>query len=70
MALNSGNTAATGLSRHEPVLASIMGDQNYAMCIANHQMQQNDLSTVTFEWTNRSSSTSSMSFPRFGKSLN
>ena len=67
---NPRNTASIGLGRQEPVLAMIMSNQSYATHIANHRMGQNDLSAVTFDWTNHGSSTSSMCFPQFGKSLN
>ncbi|MGA2801400.1 MAG: hypothetical protein ABSE97_03380 [Verrucomicrobiota bacterium] len=70
LVLNSENTAAISASRQEPILATIMSNQSYAAYLVNHRMGQNDLSAVTFEWTNRSGSTSSMGFPRFGKPLN
>ena len=70
LVLNSEYTASIGASHQEPILATIMSNQSYAAYLANHRMGQNDLSAVTFDWTNRSGSTSSMGFPPFGKLLN
>ena len=70
LVLNPRNTASSSLSRQEPTLATIMSNQSYAVHFVNHRMGQNDLSAVTFDWTNRSGSTSSMGFPPFGKLLN
>jgi hypothetical protein len=70
LVLNPKNTASIGLHRQEPILATIMSNQSYAVHFVNHRMGQNDLSAVTFDWTNRSGSTSSMGFPPFGKLLN
>jgi hypothetical protein len=70
LVLNSENTASISASRQEPILATIMSNQSYAAYLADHRMGQNDLSTVTFDWTNRSSSTLHKGFPRFGKPLN
>lgn len=54
---NYGNT-----SHHEPMIAMIMSNQNYAAYASdNFREAQNSLSAVTFEWTNRSVSPSSMS---------
>ena len=56
---NGGNS---GLSlRHEPVIATILSNQNYAAYASdNFRAAQNNLSSVTFEWTNHNVSTSSM----------
>jgi energy-coupling factor transporter ATP-binding protein EcfA2 len=70
LVLNSENTTSISPGSQEPILATIMSNQNYTMRTASHNMGQNDLFAVTFDWTNRSGSTSSMGFPRFGKSLN
>jgi hypothetical protein len=70
LVLNPGNTASSDLGRQEPILAMIMSNQSYAVHTANHRVGQNDLSAVTFDWTNHSGSTSSMGFPKFGKLLN
>jgi hypothetical protein len=64
------NTASSDLGRQEPILAMIMSNQSYAVHFVNHRMGRNDLSAVTFDWTNHSGSTSSMGFPPFGKLLN
>jgi hypothetical protein len=53
---NSGNPL-----RHDPMVAMILSNQNYAAYAAdNFRGAQNNLSAVTFEWTNRSVSPSSM----------
>ena len=70
LVLNPGNTASSNLGRQEPILAMIMSNQSYAVHFVNHRMGQNDLSAVTFDWTNHSGSTPSMCFPHFGKLLN
>ena len=70
LGLNPRNTASIGLDRQEPILATIMSNQSYAVRFVNHRMGQNDLSAVTFDWTNHSGSTSSICFSRFGKLLN
>jgi len=54
---NSGNSL-----RRDPMVAMILSNQNYAAYAAdNFREAQNNLSTVTFEWTNRNVSRSSMS---------
>jgi hypothetical protein len=48
--------------RHDPMIAMILSNQNYAAYASgNFHGAQNNLSTVTFDWTNRSVSPSSMS---------
>ena len=55
--VNPGNSP-----RQEPMIAMILSNQNYAAYAAdNFRAAQNNLSGVTFEWTNRSVSPSSMS---------
>jgi hypothetical protein len=54
---NPGNSL-----RHDPMVAMILSNQNYAAYAAdNFREAQNNLSGVTFEWTNHSVSPSSMS---------
>jgi hypothetical protein len=54
---NSGNSL-----RHDPMVAMILSNQNYAAYAAdNFRGAQNNLSAVTFEWTNHNVSRSSMS---------
>jgi len=57
---NPGNTGSS--LRHDPMIAMILSNQNYAAYAAdNFRAVQNNLPGVTFEWTNRSVSPSSMS---------
>lgn len=57
---NPGNSANS--LRHEPLAAMILSNQNYAAYASdNFRGAQNNLSAVTFEWTNHSVSGSSMS---------
>jgi hypothetical protein len=64
--LNSGTGVSNGASQHGPLLAMSLSNLSYApYAPANYRSGQNDLTSVTFDWTNRSGSTSSMSFPRF-----
>jgi hypothetical protein len=61
---NSGNSGS--LLHREPIVAMILSNQNYAAYASdNFRETQNGLSSVTFDWTNHSGLTSSMSpFPR------
>lgn len=46
---------------HEPMIAMILSNQNYAAYASgNFKSAQNNLSGVTFEWTNHNVSPSSM----------
>jgi hypothetical protein len=56
---NSENTGH--LLRHEPMTSMILSNQNYAAYASdNFRESQNGLSSVTFDWTNRSGFTSSI----------
>jgi hypothetical protein len=56
---NPGNPGSS--LRHEPMVAMILSNQNYAAYASdNFREAQNNLSAVTFEWTNHNISTSSM----------
>jgi hypothetical protein len=56
---NTGNTGHS--SRHEPKIEMILSNQNYAAYASdNFRGAQNNLSAVTFDWTNHNVSTSSM----------
>jgi hypothetical protein len=58
-AYNAGNTVHS--SRHEPMIAMILSNQSYAAYASdNFRGAQNNLSAVTFDWTNHNISTSSM----------
>ena len=47
--------------RHEPMIAMILSNQNYAAYASdNFREAQNNLSSVTFEWTNHNVFPSSM----------
>jgi hypothetical protein len=47
----------------KPVIGAVLSDQNYAAFASNgSQNEQNHLSGVTFDWTNGSVSTSSITF--------
>jgi hypothetical protein len=63
---NSGNAISGRLSRGEPLATTMLGTQSFRVpapeCLWNGE---NRLSSVIFDWTNRSGSTSSItSFPR------
>jgi hypothetical protein len=56
---NPGNPGRS--SRHDPLVAMILSNQSYAAYASdNFRQAQNNLSAVTFEWTNHSVSRSSM----------
>jgi len=61
---NTGNTGRS--SRHEPMVAMILSNQNYAAYASdNFRGAQNNLFAVTFDWTNHGGLPSSMSsYPR------
>jgi hypothetical protein len=63
---NSGNNIPGRSARREPLMATFLGSQSYlASAPDSFQKGQNDLSFVTFDWTNQSRSTSSIpSFPQ------
>ena len=56
---NAGNTGNS--LRHEPMVEMILSNQNYAAYASdNFRGAQNNLSALTFEWTNHNISTSSI----------
>jgi hypothetical protein len=58
---NSGNSLPGGSSRHEPMVAMMLSNQNYAAYVPDAcQRGQNDPSSITIDWTNRSGCTSSV----------
>ena len=63
---NSGNSLPGSSSRHEPMVAMMLSNQSYAVCVSSaFQSGQNDPPSITVDWTNRSGSASSnASFPR------
>jgi hypothetical protein len=63
---NSGNAIPGRSVRYNPNDATLLSNQGFLMPTpASPWKGQNELSSVTFDWTNRSGSTSSMpSFPR------
>ena len=62
LTLSIFNPGNPGHSRvHDPMIAMILSNQNYAAYASdNFRAAQNNLSGVTFEWTNRNVSPSSM----------
>ncbi len=57
----SGNSLPGGSPRHEPAVAMMLSNQNYAAYVSGaFQSGQNNPSSVTLGWTNRSGSNSSM----------
>ena len=64
--LNSGNAIPGQSLRRNPMVSSILSNQSpLGPALESPWKGQNELSSVTFDWTNRSGSTSSMpSFPR------
>ncbi len=63
LTLSVFNPGNQGLSlRHDPMVAIILSNQNYAAYASgNFHGTENNLSAVTFEWTNHGVSRSSMS---------
>jgi hypothetical protein len=58
---NSGNSLPVNSSRHESMVAMMLSNQNYAAYVPDaSQRRQNDLPSVTIDWTNRSGATSSV----------
>jgi hypothetical protein len=52
----------------KPLIGTVLSDGNYAAFASDGaQNQQNHLSALTFDWTNRSVSTSTISFTPSGK---
>jgi hypothetical protein len=62
---NSGNYLSSRSSRQKPMMATILSNQSYLVSVPDSfQKGLNDLSSLTFDWTNRGGSTSSItSFP-------
>jgi hypothetical protein len=62
----SGNTIPGESSGPEPLVATRLSNKSFLLPTPENPWKgQNELSSVTFDWTNRSGSTSSMpSFPR------
>ncbi|HKW30116.1 MAG TPA: hypothetical protein VJT54_12325 [Verrucomicrobiae bacterium] len=62
----SGNDISGRSSRHQPLVTTMLSNQSFPLPAPESSWKgQNALSSVTFDWTNRSGSTSSMpSFPR------
>jgi hypothetical protein len=58
---NSNNGISRVSARPEPLLAMILSNQNYTAYETGHsQNRENNWSAITFDWTNRSGSTSSI----------
>ena len=68
LVFNSGNGLPAGSSSHGTMMAMILSNQNYAVYVSDGpQNVQNRLSGVTFDWTNRGASSSSIGFTPFTK---
>jgi hypothetical protein len=63
---NSGTAIPGRSTRHNPMVATMLSNQSVlGPALESPWKGQNELSSVTFDWTNHSGSTSSMpSFPR------
>jgi hypothetical protein len=63
---NSANEIPGRTSHREPMVTTLLSNQSYLVCVPDSfQKGQNNLSSVTFDLTNRSGATSRMySFPR------
>lgn len=66
LSLNSENGIAPG-RRHPLSFAGLMSNQSYAVYLTSRQSVQNNLSPVTFDWTNRNGSGFLNGFPQFKK---
>jgi hypothetical protein len=66
MMFNAGNAVPSRSFRHNPMVANMLSNQYFLLPAPENSWNgQNEVSSVTFDWTNRSGSTSSMpSFPR------
>src|SRR5208282_2800736 len=63
LVFNSGNGLPVGSSNHGAMMAMVLSNQNYAAYAPDgSQNVQNRLASVTFDWTNRGSSSSSIRF--------
>lgn len=49
--LNSENSLSTGLAVL-PSVTAMISNQDYAVCVASRQSEQNNLCAFTFDWTN------------------
>jgi hypothetical protein len=68
LVFNSGNGLPVGTSNHGAMIAMVLSNQNYAAYASDgSQNVQNRLSSITFDWTNRSTSTSTIRFMPFTK---
>ena len=66
LVLNSENAAPAGV-RQQPSILAMLSNQDYAVSMTSRQSVQNNLSVYTFDWTNRSGSGFTSSFPQFRK---
>ena len=68
LVFSSGNGLPAGSSSHGMTVAMMLSNQSYAAYASDDsQNVQNHLATVTFDWTNRGASTSSIRFTPFTK---
>ena len=71
LVFNPGNGLHAGPANQGTVLAMMLSNQNYAAYASDgSQNVQNRLATVTFDWTNSGTSTSSVGFTPFARPNN
>ena len=71
LVFNSGNAIPGQPLRHNPMVASMLSNQSLlGPALESPWKGQNELSSVTFDWTNRSASSSSIGFTPFTKPNN
>jgi hypothetical protein len=68
LVFNSGNGLSDVPTGREATIAMVLSNQSYAAYASDgSQNVQNRLSAVTFDWTNRGASTSTVRFTPFTK---
>jgi len=71
LVFNSGNGLSDGPTGRKATIAMVLSNQSYAAFASDgSQNVQNRLYNVTFDWTNRSASSSSIGFTPFTKPNN
>ena len=71
LVFNSGNGLPVGPTGRETTIAMVFSNQSYAAFASDgSQNVQNHLASVTFDWTNRGASGSSIGFTPFTKPNN
>ena len=71
LVFNSGNGLSVGSAGRQTTIAMVLSNQSYAAYASDgSQNVQNHLASVTFDWTNRNASSSSIGFTPFIKPNN